>query len=185
MGNKSNKLSEEQIKEYLLKKTNIIDNHINQATTPTNDEIQLVAKLDIDIFEFLTDKLKKYENDKIKKDEKYENYIKMKTDFENLNYQWEELLGYNDEIAKMKKENKEARTKKIEKNELRDDILLTPEEEEEEVYVDDDPEDFKEENFYCNGSFYEKTPVIKGEHIDKFDSFINPEQEKNKYPFDF
>ena len=43
MGNKSNKLSEEKIKEYLSKKTNIIDNHINQATTPTNDEIQLVA----------------------------------------------------------------------------------------------------------------------------------------------
>ena len=162
---------ENKINIYLKQKKKIINEHIANATTPTTSEIQLISKMDIDISEFLTRNINIYQ----KKIEKYKNpetlkklkikldyFLAKKEDFDNLNLQWEGLLGYHDDLKKLEEENKEK---------IKENIKINS------------------KDFYCNSPFYEENPNIFGKE-DKFHSYIesikNEEDIMNeKYPFDF
>ena len=184
---------ENKINSYLKKKQTIVDNHMQNSTLPTSEEIQLVSKMDIDIFEFLTRNINFYE-DTIKKTEKgnallrlktkLEYYKKKKEEFENINKQWDALLGYHEEVKKMEKEKEEVIKEKIEKKQIRTDIFAKEEEEEEE-----EEEESKSKDYYCNCPFFEENPKKVGENRDKFHSLIHSDNDeedmKNKYPFDF
>ena len=134
----------------------------------------MVSKYDIDIFEFLTRNINQAENqiknakkEKIKKkaEKKLDYFLEMKEKFENLNWQWDELLGYHEQEKKYIKENKEFIKENIKNNNLRKDVLYIEEEEEEE-------EESDSADYYCNAKFYEKNPKKVGENNDKFKSFV-------------
>ena len=186
---------ENKINKYLKTKKKIIDNHITNATTPTANEIQLISKMDIDIFEFVTrnislyqDKIKKTRNkDTLKRlQKKLDYYNKIKEEYDKLNGQWEELLGYREEVKKMEKEKEEIIKETINKNHFRKGAYAESEEEEEE----EEEEEIESKDFYCNGPFYEENPKKVGDKKDKFDSLIQSEKNeedimKERYPFDF
>ena len=167
--NKYEPPKEYQINEYLTKKQKIIDNHIANGTQPTSTEIKLVSKYDIDIFEFLTrnidnceNQIKKTKTEKIKKraESKLAHYKDLKDQFERLNWQWEELLGYHEQEKQFIAENKQFIKENIDKNKLREGVVFVEEEEEEEESDSDD--------YYCNSKFYEKNPNKVGENNDKY-----------------
>ena len=174
-----------QINEFLQKKQKIINTHITNSTQPTTSEIKLVSKYDIDIFEFLvrninqTEKqLKKAKKEKTKQNvkKKLDYFLDLKNKFETLNWQWEELLGYQEQERKYIEENKQFLKENIERQDLRDGIVYhEPEEEEEEDSVSAD--------YYCNNKFYEKNPKIVGENNDIFKSYVESvkdDDEKSK-----
>ena len=163
-----------QINDYLKTKEKIINNHITNSSKPTNSEINLVSKYDIDIFEFLTRNinqtekvLKKAKKDKVKKnnEKKLKYFLDLKDKFERLNWQWEELLGYHEQEKKYIQENKQFIKENIENNNLRKGIVYIEEEEEEEEESDSN-------DYYCNAKFYEKNPKKVGENNDIFRSYI-------------
>ena len=174
-----------QINEFLQKKQKIINTHITNSTQPTTAEIKLVSKYDIDIFEFLvrninqTEKqLKKAKKEKTKQNvqKKLDYFLDLKNKFETLNWQWEELLGYQEQERKYIEENKQFVKENIERQDLRDGIVYhEPEEEEEE---ESDSADYD-----CNNKFYEKNPKIVGENNDIFKSYVESvkdDDEKSK-----
>ena len=191
---------ENKINIYLKQKKKIINEHIANATTPTTSEIQLISKMDIDISEFLTRNINLYQ----KKIEKYKKpatlkklkikldyYLAKKKDFDNLNWQWEGLLGYHDDIKRLEEENKEKIKENINKNNLRNNIFekIKEKNEEEEEEEDDEEDEIDSKDCYCNSPFYEENPNILGNE-DKFHSYIESiknEEDimKEKYPFDF
>jgi len=170
-----------QINDFLLKKQKIIYTHISNSTQPTNNEIKLVSKYDIDIFEFLTrninqtkTQLKNTKKERAKKNlEKKLNYfLDLKTKFETLNWQWEELLGYQEQEKKYIEENKQFVKENIEKQDLREGIVYHEEEVEEEESDSND--------YYCNNKFYEKNPKIVGENNDIFKSYVESVKNDDK-----
>ena len=186
---------ENKINSYLKTKQKIINNHIEKSSLPTSEEIQLISKMDIDIFEFLTRNINLYE-DKISKTKKrnvlkrlntkLDYYNKKKEIFDKLNWQWEELLGYHEQVKKMENERDEVIKEKIEKNKIRKDVFDSGEEEEEE----EEEEEIDSKDYYCNQPFFEENPKMVGENKDKFHSLIQSEKNeedimKEKYPFDF
>ena len=174
-----------QINEFLQKKQKIINTHITNSTQPTTAEIKLVSKYDIDIFEFLvrninqTEKqLKKAKKEKTKQNvkKKLDYFLDLKNKFETLNWQWEELLGYQEQERKYIEENKQFVKENIERQDLRDGIVYHEPEEEEE-------EESDSADYYCNNKFYEKNPKIVGENNDIFKSYvesIKDDDEKSK-----
>jgi hypothetical protein len=123
---------EKKINLYLSQKKKIINAHISNATTPTTSEIQLISKMDIDISEFLTRNINLYP----KKIQKYNNpatlkklkikldyFLSKKKNFDNLNWQWEGLLGYHDDLKNLEEENKEKIKDNINNNNLRKNIM--------------------------------------------------------------
>ena len=163
-----------QINEFLQKKQKIINTHITNSTQPTTAEIKLVSKYDIDIFEFLvrninqTEKqLKKAKKEKTKQNvqKKLDYFLDLKNKFETLNWQWEELLGYQEQERKYIEENKQFVKENIERQDLRDGIVYHEPEEEEE-------EESDSADYYCNNKFYEKNPKIVGENNDIFKSYV-------------
>ena len=188
---------ENKINKYLKTKQKIINNHLTNATQPTSDEIQSISKMDLDIFEFLTRNISELEN-KIERTfkrnplkrlkTKLEYYTKKKEEFEKLNWQWEELLGFHEEIKKMEKEKEEVIKEKIQNNKLRKDIFAESKESEEEE--EEEEEEIESKDYYYNTPFYEENPKKVGEKKDKFDSLIQSEKNeedimKERYPFDF
>ena len=191
---------ENKINIYLNQKKKIINAHISNATTPTDSEIQLISKMDIDISEFLTRNINLYQ----KKIDKYKNpvtlkklkikldyFLSKKKNFDNLNWQWEGLLGYHDDLKNLEEENKEKIKENIINNNLRNNIFEKKKEkhEEEEEEEEDDEDEIDSKDFYCNSPFYEQNPNIFGNE-DKFHSYIESiknEEDiiKEKYPFDF
>ena len=134
-----------QINDYLKRKEKIITNHITNSSKPTSSEIKLVSKYDIDIFEFLTrninqtqNVLKKAKKESVKKknEKKLQYFLDLKETFERLNWQWDELLGYNEQEQKYIQENKKFIKENIENNNLRKGIVYIEEEEEEEEESD-------------------------------------------------
>ena len=174
-----------QINEFLQKKQKIINTHITNSTQPTTSEIKLVSKYDIDIFEFLvrninqTEKqLKKAKKEKTKQNvqKKLDYFLDLKNKYETLNWQWEELLGYQEQERKYIEENKQFVKENIERQDLRDGIVYHEPEEEEE-------EESDSADYYCNNKFYEKNPKIVGENNDIFKSYVESvkdDDEKNK-----
>ena len=175
-----------QINEFLQKKQKIINTHITNSTQPTTAEIKLVSKYDIDIFEFLvrninqTEKqLKKAKKEKTKQNvqKKLDYFLDLKNKFETLNWQWEELLGYQEQERKYIEENKQFVKENIERQDLRDGIVYHEPEEEEE-------EESDSADYYCNNKFYEKNPKIVGENNDIFKSYVesvkDDDDEKSK-----
>ena len=174
-----------QINEFLQKKQKIINTHITNSTQPTTSEIKLVSKYDIDIFEFLvrninqTEKqLKKAKKEKTKQNvkKKLDYFLDLKNKFETLNWQWEELLGYQEQERKYIEENKQFVKENIERQDLRDGIVYHEPEEEEE-------EESDSADYYCNNKFYEKNPKIVGENNDIFKSYVESvkdDDEKSK-----
>lgn len=174
-----------QINEFLQKKQKIINTHITNSTQPTTAEIKLVSKYDIDIFEFLvrninqTEKqLKKAKKEKTKQNvqKKLDYFLDLKNKFETLNWQWEELLGYQEQERKYIEENKQFVKENIERQDLRDGIVYHEPEEEEE-------EESDSADYYCNNKFYEKNPKIVGENNDIFKSYVESvkdDDEKSK-----
>ena len=174
-----------QINEFLQKKQKIINTHITNSTQPTTAEIKLVSKYDIDIFEFLvrninqTEKqLKKAKKEKTKQNvqKKLDYFLDLKNKYETLNWQWEELLGYQEQERKYIEENKQFVKENIERQDLRDGIVYHEPEEEEE-------EESDSADYYCNNKFYEKNPKIVGENNDIFKSYvesIKDDDEKSK-----
>ena len=163
-----------QINDYLKRKEKIITNHITNSSKPTSSEIKLVSKYDIDIFEFLTrninqteNVLKKVKKDSVKKknEKKLQYFLDLKETFERLNWQWDELLGYNEQEQKYIQENKKFIKENIENNNLRKGIVYIEEEEEEEEESDSN-------DYYCNAKFYEKNPKKVGENNDIFKSYV-------------
>lgn len=170
-----------QINDFLLKKQKIIHTHISNSTQPTDKEIKLVSKYDIDIFEFLTrninqteNQLKKTKKERAKKNlEKKLNYfLDLRTKFETLNWQWDELLGYQEQEKKYIEENKQFVKENIEKQDLREGIVYHEEEVEEEESDSND--------YYCNNKFYEKNPKIVGENNDIFKSYVESVKDDDK-----
>jgi len=189
---------ENKINMYLKQKKKIINDHIENATSPTTSEIQLISKMDIDISEFLTRNINLYQK-KIEKNKKpttlkklkikLDYFLKKKEDFDNLNWQWEGLLGYHDNLKKMEEENKENIKENINNNNLRKKIFEEKNEKNEEEEEEEEEEEIDSKDFYCNSPFYEQNPKILGNE-DKFHSFIESiknEEDimKEKYPFDF
>ena len=174
-----------QINEFLQKKQKIINTHIANSTQPTTSEIKLVSKYDIDIFEFLvrninqTEKqLKKAKKEKTKQNvqKKLDYFLDLKNKYETLNWQWEELLGYQEQERKYIEENKQFVKENIERQDLRDGIVYHEPEEEEE-------EESDSADYYCNNKFYEKNPKIVGENNDIFKSYVESvkdDDEKSK-----
>ena len=174
-----------QINEFLQKKQKIINTHITNSTQPTTSEIKLVSKYDIDIFEFLvrninqTEKqLKKAKKEKTKQNvqKKLDYFLDLKNKFETLNWQWEELLGYQEQERKYIEDNKQFVKENIERQDLRDGIVYHEPEEEEE-------EESDSADYYCNNKFYEKNPKIVGENNDIFKSYVESvkdDDEKSK-----
>ena len=174
-----------QINEFLQKKQKIINTHITNSTQPTTAEIKLVSKYDIDIFEFLvrninqTEKqLKKAKKEKTKQNvqKKLDYFLDLKNKYETLNWQWEELLGYQEQERKYIEENKQFVKENIERQDLRDGIVYHEPEEEEE-------EESDSADYYCNNKFYEKNPKIVGENNDIFKSYVESvkdDDEKSK-----
>jgi len=174
-----------QINEFLQKKQKIINTHITNSTQPTTSEIKLVSKYDIDIFEFLvrninqTEKqLKKAKKEKTKQNvqKKLDYFLDLKNKYETLNWQWEELLGYQEQERKYIEENKQFVKENIERQDLRDGIVYHEPEEEEE-------EESDSADYYCNNKFYEKNPKIVGENNDIFKSYVESvkdDDEKSK-----
>ena len=163
-----------QINDYLKRKEKIITNHITNSSKPTSSEIKLVSKYDIDIFEFLTrninqteNVLKKAKKESVKKknEKKLQYFLDLKETFERLNWQWDELLGYNEQEQKYIQENKKFIKENIENNNLRKGIVYIEEEEEEEEESDSN-------DYYCNAKFYEKNPKKVGENNDIFKSYV-------------
>ena len=163
-----------QINDYLKRKEKIITNHIKNSSKPTSSEIKLVSKYDIDIFEFLTrninqtqNVLKKAKKESVKKknEKKLQYFLDLKETFERLNWQWDELLGYNEQEQKYIQENKKFIKENIENNNLRKGIVYIEEEEEEEEESDSN-------DYYCNAKFYEKNPKKVGENNDIFKSYV-------------
>ena len=163
-----------QINDYLKRKEKIITNHITNSSKPILSEIKLVSKYDIDIFEFLTrninqteNVLKKVKKDSVKKknEKKLQYFLDLKEKFERLNWQWDELLGYNEQEQKYIQENKKFIKENIENNNLRKGIVYIEEEEEEEEESDSN-------DYYCNAKFYEKNPKKVGENNDIFKSYV-------------
>lgn len=191
---------ENKINIYLKQKKKIINEHIANATSPTTSEIQLISKMDIDISEFLARNINLYRK-KIEKTKKpltlkklkikLDYFLAKKEVFDNLNWQWEGLLGYNDDLKKLEEENIEKLKENINKNNLRRNIFEKNKEknEEEEDEEEEDDDEIDSKDFYCNCPFYEENPKIFGNE-DKFHSFIESiknEEDimKEKYPFDF
>ena len=179
--NKYEPPKEYQINEYLTKKQKIIDNHIANGTQPTSTEIKLVSKYDIDIFEFLTRNinhtqklLKKTKKERAKKNlqKKLDYFLDLKTKFETLNWQWEELLGYQEQEKKYIEENKQFMKENIEKLDIRQGIVYHEEEEEEEESDSND--------YYCNNKFFEKNPKMVGENNDIFKSYVESVKDDEK-----
>ena len=179
--NKYEPPKEYQINEYLTKKQKIIDNHIANGTQPTSTEIKLVSKYDIDIFEFLTrnidnceNQIKKTKTEKIKKraESKLAYYKDLKDQFERLNWQWEELLGYHEQEKQFIAENKQFIKENIDKNKLREGVVFVEEEEEEEESDSND--------YYCNNKFFEKNPKMVGENNDIFKSYVESVKDDEK-----
>ena len=174
-----------QINEFLQKKQKIINTHITNSTQPTTAEIKLVSKYDIDIFEFLvrninqTEKqLKKAKKEKTKQNvqKKLDYFLDLKNKYETLNWQWEELLGYQEQERKYIEENKQFVKENIERQDLRDGIVYHEPEEEEE-------EESDSADYYCNNKFYEKNPKIVGENNAIFKSYVESvkdDDEKSK-----
>ena len=174
-----------QINEFLQKKQKIINTHITNSTQLTTAEIKLVSKYDIDIFEFLvrninqTEKqLKKAKKEKTKQNvqKKLDYFLDLKNKYETLNWQWEELLGYQEQERKYIEENKQFVKENIERQDLRDGIVYHEPEEEEE-------EESDSADYYCNNKFYEKNPKIVGENNDIFKSYVESvkdDDEKSK-----
>lgn len=183
--NKYEPPKEFEINEYLKKKEKLIDKHITNATQPDSQEIKLISKYDIDIFEFVTrninnteNQLKKAKNERTKKinQKKLDYYLALKDKFERLNWQWEELLGYHEQEKKFLEEKKQFIQENIEKNNLRKGVIDIVEEEEEEEESDSN-------DYYCNAKFYEKNPKIVGENNDIFKSYVESvkdDDEKSK-----
>ena len=170
-----------QINDILLKKQKIIHNHITNSTQPTDNEIKLVSKYDIDIFEFLTRNinhtqklLKKTKKERAKKNlqKKLDYFLDLKTKFETLNWQWEELLGYQEQEKKYIEENKQFMKENIEKLDIRQGIVYHEEEEEEEESDSND--------YYCNNKFFEKNPKMVGENNDIFKSYVESVKDDEK-----
>ena len=170
-----------QINDFLLKKQKIIHNHITNSTQPTDNEIKLVSKYDIDIFEFLTrninhtqKQLKKTKKERSKKNlqKKLDYFLDLKTKFETLNWQWEELLGYQEQEKKYIEENKQFMKENIEKLDIRQGIVYHEEEEEEEESDSND--------YYCNNKFFEKNPKMVGENNDIFKSYVESVKDDEK-----
>ena len=183
--NKYEPPKEFEINDYLKKKEKLIDKHITNATQPDSQEIKLISKYDIDIFEFVTrninnteNQLKKAKNERTKKinQKKLDYYLALKDKFERLNWQWEELLGYHEQEKKFLEEKKQFIQENIEKNNLRKGVIDIVEEEEEEEESDSN-------DYYCNAKFYEKNPKIVGENNDIFKSYVESvkdDDEKSK-----
>ena len=187
---------ENKINKYLKQKQKIINNHLTNATQPTSDEIQLVSKMDLDIFEFLTRNISSLEK-KIERtfkrnplrrlQTKLEYYTKKKEEFDNLNWQWDALLGHNEEIKKMEKEKEEVIKEKMKNNKMRKDVFAPSKDSEEEV--EEEEEEMESKDYYYNAPFYEENPKMVGAKKDKFDSYIQSEKNeeeimKERYPFD-
>ena len=171
-----------QINEFLQKKQKIINTHITNSTQPITAEIKLVSKYDIDIFEFLvrninqTEKqLKKAKKEKTKQNvkKKLDYFLDLKNKYETLNWQWEELLGYQEQERKYIEENKQFVKENIERQDLRDGIVYHEPEEEEE-------EESDSADYYCNNKFYEKNPKIVGENNDIFKSYVESVKDENE-----
>ena len=174
-----------QIKDFLHKKQKIIHTHITDSTQPTNNEIKLVSKYDIDIFEFLvrnidnTEKqLQKTKRERTKKNlqKKLDYFLDLKNKFETLNWQWEELLGNQEEEKQYIEENKQFVKENIERQDIREGIVYHKEDSEEEEESDSN-------DYYCNNKFYEKNPKIVGENNDIFKSYVESvkdDDEKSK-----
>lgn len=183
--NKYEPPKEFEINDYLKQKEKLIDKHITNATQPDSQEIKLISKYDIDIFEFVTrninnteNQLKKAKNERTKKinQKKLDYYLALKDKFERLNWQWEELLGYHEQEKKFLEEKKQFIQENIEKNNLRKGVIDIVEEEEEEEESDSN-------DYYCNAKFYEKNPKIVGENNDIFKSYVESvkdDDEKSK-----
>ena len=186
---------ESKINEYIKTKKKIINNHIGKGGVPNSEEIQMVSKMDIDIFEFLDRNIKLYEkrversmkrNIKKKNEKKLEYYKKKKEEYERMKWQWEELLGEHEEIKKMEKEKEEIKERNIKENKVRIGIFAKKEDEEEEE-KEEEEEELESKDYYCNGPFYEDVKNKKNKE-NKFDSFIKSEKNeedyiKEKFPF--
>ena len=174
-----------QINDYLKRKEKIITNHITNSSKPTSSEIKLVSKYDIDIFEFLvrnidlTEKqLQKTKRERTKKNlqKKLDYFLDLKNKFETLNWQWEELLGYQEEEKQYIEENKQFVKENIERQDIREGIVYHKEDSEEEEESDSN-------DYYCNNKFYEKNPKMVGENNDIFKSYVESvkdDDEKSK-----
>ena len=188
MGCSSDNLEEHNIIEYIKKKNEIINNHISNTTKLNSEEIQLVSKMDIDILEFITKKINLYE--KLFKQTntknfqtKLEYYYGMKKEFDNLNWKWDILLGYNDKLIKYEKERIEFVKQKLANDKPRKSIFAG----EEEVEIE---EEIKSKDYYCNSPFFEENPKKVGDNKDKFHSMIESEINeddilKEKYSYVF
>ncbi len=198
MGSSSDKYEppkESKINDFLKKKEKIVNTHSTNNTLPTSEEIQIVSKMDIDIFEFLIGNINSLEEKKektknkdvLKKIEtKLEFYMKKKEKFDELNRQWNELLGYHEEVKKLEKENEEVIKEKLKNKKHRKSIFEREEPEEEE----EEEEEIDSKDFYYRSPFYEENPKMVGKNKDQFDSLLQVEKNeeeimKEKYPFDF
>ena len=187
--------NERTINDFLAKKEKIINKHLSDSTLPSPDEIQLVTRMDIDIFEFLTKNITSLENQMERTTKKnviarlkakLDFYIPKKEKYDELNLKWSELLGYEEEVKKLEKEKEEAIKEKILNNKYRKSIFTANEEEEEEEEV----EEMESKDYYYRSPFYEENPKMVGENKDKFDSLLQIDKNeeeimKEKYPFDF
>ena len=118
---------------------------------------------------------------------KLDYYTQKKEEFEKLNLQWEELLGFHEEIKKMEKEKEQVIKEKIKNDKFRKDVFADSKESEEE---EEEEEELESKDYYYNAPFYEENPKMVGAKKDKFDSLIQSEKNeedimKDKYPFDF
>ena len=183
---------ENKINDYLKKKEKIINKHLANATLPTSDEIQLISKIDIEIFEFLERNIKSYEEKMMKTRKKYilkeklEYYKKKKEEYDGLNFQWDELLGYQEEVKKMEKEKEEVIQSQIKHNYRR----KIYEEKEEQIEEEEEEENYESKDLYYNSPFFEQNPKMIGEDKENFHSLIHSEKNeedlmKEKYPFMF